>query len=123
MSVRILNEMVDNFSRDSDKWFDEISLGKISPEMIDIARDIKSEKLKPTERGYEKFKNRLNKIRSSVPKSLFNFIDNIDAGKYNDEFRYMYGNFLYGGKSSQVTELFSFFEQAVLYYEYAGIKK
>ena len=101
----------EGFSSDSDKWFeilidDDKFMGDAI--MKTLANQIENGKLKPTESGYEKFKIELSKSKN-VPRELENFISDMDNGKYDSEFKKMYG------KHSQVSELFSFFRQGVNY--------
>lgn len=120
---KIKKEAMSYFSKDSDRWFDDVSgfsqdyfenfnvRLKEFPELIQLAKSIDTGKLKPDERGYSIFKDVVLNLKGRGYNSLVEFINNIDTGVYSDEFANMFG------RGSLVEETFNLFKQAVLYYD------
>ncbi len=109
--IKESKQIKENFSRESDHWFDLLAdnSDSLNPSIKQLAKDIKSGKIKPTVSGFNKFYNELQSLPPNIMIELDDFIDKIESGKYKDEFKYKYGNV------SQISELFSLFTQAVFY--------
>jgi len=100
-------ELHEDFSKESDIWSEKLT-DKSDDILKALATKIADGKLKPTEKNYEIFKSEIAKSKAT-PKELTDFVKKIDDGEYSSEFKKVYGS------HSQVSELFSFFRQAVLY--------
>ena len=118
---RFKDNLKEDFSKDSDKWFDLISNeANLNPKIKKLAMDIKDGKIKPTQQGFDKFYKELQLLPSNLMIVLDEFIDDVESGKYDSEFKNKYG------KNSQVSEIMSLFRQAVLYnesYKSKGLNK
>ena len=110
--VKEEKKLHENFSYDSDIWFDDI-IDTNDKLLRDVAEKIYNKKLNPTEAGFKAFK----KLVRGRSRYLDEFIDAIDSGKYRSEFGAKYSD-ARGTRVSQTSELFSLFVQAVTYSDY-----
>jgi hypothetical protein len=96
-----------NFNSESDKWQELLFQAVVTGDYVELPMRIVTQ-MKPTEVSLLKFKDAVAKYHAPWVRPLQGFIDNIEFGKYEREFKKMYGT------HSQVSELFSSFRQAVL---------
>jgi hypothetical protein len=79
----------ENYSSDSDKWYDDVvdlvEKGDLSPDLSALAKDLKSHKYAPNHRTMDVIEKILAKCKDT-PKSLNDFVENLEKGKYDKEF-------------------------------------
>ena len=100
------------YNQGVDEWFNEVRCSPFhnNPQ---VKRLDAIAQLQPSRRSFDKFVNVLGTVTVPWDKALKTFTDNMQAGAFKSEFRF-FANGRWGS-SSQVSELFSLFRQALHY--------
>lgn len=106
--VRLAKSLVSGFSSDSNDWYDVVvEDSDLKDSTIETLYRVV--KLSPTRMNFNKFVSTLKRVRSPWKNEVQKFVDAMQEGKYNKEFR------KFEGSHSQISELFNLMKQAFEY--------